>query len=106
MTYQYRAVLTCRTDPCVYCREPAQRIVPGSAPWKSSEIAFPTPGEAYDYGLGMATKVYGSEHAVLVERQEMAPWTEIDNLAEVQAGVRAERDAAFREKWLTNVQAG
>lgn len=68
---EYRAVLTCKHDPCLYCRTPPHDIELRHEP-------FPTPKEAADHGRGMARKVYGTEHHVRVQAHTVTPWVDVD----------------------------
>lgn len=69
MTTEFRAVLTCKQDPCSYCRGPAHSrlLVHPQGPFDTFEAAR-------EYGQGMAFRVYGSEHSVTVESREVGEW--------------------------------
>jgi hypothetical protein len=71
MATQFRAVLECKQDPCGYCRTPGRRFTvehPAGPFW--------TEDAARNHGWGMAEKVYGTEHRVIVESREVTEWEE------------------------------
>lgn len=72
-TEQFQAVLECKADPCTYCRTETRRF-----PVTHSVGPFPTREAAREHGWGMALRVYGSEHRVLVERRYASSWEEVD----------------------------